>query len=100
LHTPAQEGGNVNERLIKRFAEELGAAIKDSITESEQIPELIAKMEGNGYDVLLVLNATIAIKERDTELMALPARTNGMVESRFSRQDVQFLKSMHISVNG
>ena len=95
-----QEGGIVDERLIKRLAEELTAAIKDSIAESEQIPEVIANIEGNGYEVLLVLNATIALKQRDTEPLRWAARTNVKAESRFSPQDLEFLKAMHISVNG
>jgi uncharacterized protein (UPF0335 family) len=94
-----QEGGIVDGRL-KRLIEELGAAIHDSISGSERIPEVIAEIKGGGYDVLLVLNATIAIKMQDAELVSLSARTHATVESGFSPQDVQFLKSLHISVNG
>jgi len=88
----------VDDRL-KRLVEELGAAINDSISASEQIPGVIAQIEGGGYDVLLFLNATIAIMKRDEKPVSLRAQTSGRLESGFNLEDVQFLKSMHISVN-
>ena len=85
---------------LKRLIEEFGAAINDSVTESEQIAEVIAKIKAGGHDVFLVLNATIVIKNRKGEPVSLAARANGRTEeSRFNRQDIQFLKSLHISVN-
>ena len=84
---------------LKRLVEELGVAVNDSISTSEQIPAVIAQIEGGGYDVLLFLNATIAIMKRDEEPVSLRARTNGRPDSGFNLEDVQFLKSMHISVS-
>ena len=84
---------------LKRLVEELGVAINDSISASEQIPGVIAQIEGDGYDVLLLLNATIAIMKRDEKPVSLRAQTSGRLESGFNLEDVQFLKSMHISVN-
>ena len=88
----------MDERL-KRLVEQLGVAVNESISGSEQIRGVIAQIEGGGYDVLLLLNATIAIMKRDEEPVSLRARTNGKVESGFNLEDLQFLKSMHISVN-
>jgi len=85
---------------LKRLIEEFGTAINDSVTESEQIAEVIAKIKAGGYDVFLVLNATIVIKNRKEEPVSLAAQTNGRTEeSRFNRQDMKFLKSLHISAN-
>ncbi|MGA2001465.1 MAG: hypothetical protein ABSG52_15865 [Terriglobales bacterium] len=89
----------MDERL-KRLIADLGAAINDSVSESEQIAEAIATIKAGGYHVSLVLNATIAIKKLEAELVSLPARTNGAIECRFNPQDIKFLKSLHISVNG
>jgi hypothetical protein len=88
----------VNDKL-KGLVEQLGAAINISLGESEQIAEVIADIKRSGYDVFLVLNATIAVKKREREPVTLPARSGGAVESRFNRKDIDFLKSMHISVN-
>ena len=83
---------------LKRLVEELAVAINDSISASEQIPGVIAQIEGDGYDVLLLLNATIAIMKRDEKPVSLRAQTSGRLASGFNLADVQFLKSMHISV--
>jgi hypothetical protein len=88
----------VNNRL-ERLVEELRVAINDSISESDQIPGVIAQIEGSGYHILLFLNATIAVMKREEEAAGPLARTNGTAESRFNSEDVQFLKSMHISMN-
>ncbi len=93
-----REGGIADERL-KRLVEELSAAVHDSLSESEQIAEVIAKMRAGGYDVSLVLNATIAITKREEEPVRPAVRANGTVESRFNAQDIKFLKSMHISTD-
>jgi hypothetical protein len=89
----------VNDKL-KRLVEELGTAINASLGESEQIAEVIAEINRGGYDVFLVLNANIAVKKREREPVSLPARTGGAVESGFNPQDINFLKSLHITVNG
>ena len=94
----ADEGGGVDERL-KRLMEELGAAMNESLSESERIAEVIAKIRAGGYDVFLVLNATIAIKEREEEPVRQAARTNGAVEPKFNPRDIKFLKAMHISAD-
>ena len=84
---------------VERLLQELSAAINDSVSGSEQIRELIAQIGDGGYDVLLFLNATIAIMKREGESVSLRTRRNGKVESGFNPEDVEFLKSMHISVN-
>ncbi len=84
---------------LKRLVEELGLAINDSISTSEQISEVVKEIEDEGCGVLLFLNITIAITKRHEKSLSLPARTSGRPESEFNREDVQFLKSMHISLN-
>jgi uncharacterized protein (UPF0335 family) len=90
-----REGGIADERL-KRLMEQLGAAMNDSLSESEQIAQVIAKIRAGGYDVFLVLNATIAIRKREEEPGGQAARTDDGIESGFNAQDIKFLKSMHI----
>ncbi len=84
---------------VKHLVEELGVAINDSLSASEQIPGVIAQIEGSGYHVLLFLNATIAVMKREEDAVGLRTRTNSKAESSFNSEDVQFLKSMHISVS-
>ncbi len=89
----------MDERL-RRLIEELGTVMDDSVCQSEPIAEVIAKIKGEGYDVSLVLNAIVTIRKREAEPVSLPARKNGAVHFRCNAQDMKFLKSLHISVNG
>lgn len=84
---------------LKRLVEELGLAINDSISTSERISEVVKEIEDQGCSVLLFLNVTIAITKRHEKSLSLPARTSSNPESEFNRGDVQFLKSMHITLN-
>ena len=54
----------VNPKL-KALMKELGEAINESLSESEQISEVIAKIKAGGYDVFLVLEATIGFNKAD-----------------------------------
>lgn len=88
----------MNDKL-KGLVKELGAAINASLAESEEIPEVITEIRRSGYEVLLVLNATVAVTKREEQLVSRPARRGGTVESKFSADDIDFLKSLHIAVN-
>lgn len=92
----------MNPRL-KKLMKELGDAINESLSESDQIAEVISKIKSDGYDVFLVLEATIGFNKRDEETVAdKPALVNahkGDPEFRVSPQDVKFLKSLRISVD-
>ncbi len=83
---------------VNRLVEELKGAINDSISASEQISLVIAQIEEAGYQVGLFLHATIAITERCGEPANWWTRMKSRPETRFSFEDVEFLKSMHISV--
>ena len=48
----------VNQRL-KQLMKELGEAINESLSEAEPIAAVIGKIKGEGYDVFLVLEATV-----------------------------------------
>jgi hypothetical protein len=94
----------VNQRL-KQLMKELGEAINESLSESEQIAEVIGKIKAGGYDVFLVLEATIGFNKADEQ----PAGKPSLVPQRHSRavdpefkvnaQDMKFLKSLRISVD-
>jgi len=92
----------LNPRL-KKLMKELGDAINESLSESDQIAEVISKIKADGYDVFLVLEATIGFNKRDGETDGeKPALVNahkGDPEFRVSPQDVKFLKSLRISVD-
>lgn len=88
----------MDERL-QRLVEEFGLAIKDSICTSEQISGVAAQIQESGYEVILFLNATIGIVKRDDRPMTSRAQTSCRLQSALNPEDVDFLKSMHISVD-
>jgi hypothetical protein len=88
---------------------ELGDAINESLSESEQIGDVIAKIKAHGYDVFLVLEATIGFSKRDGEgdneeaagePVAASARRNQEADAqlKINASDLKFLKSLRISV--
>lgn len=88
------------DQRLKRLIEELGVAMNNSVFESESVAEAIARIKTEGYDVFLVLNAMVAIRNPEAEPVSLPARKNGAVEFRCNAEDRKFLRSLHIAVNG
>jgi hypothetical protein len=94
----------LNTRL-KRLIKDLGDAINGSLSESEQIAQVIARIKEEGYDVFLVLEATIGFNRRDDEARASSPelvslrRKNSEPEFSFTAHDVRFLKSLRISVD-
>ncbi len=85
------------DQKLKRFTEELGAAINESFFESERIAEIIAEMKAEGYDVCLVVNATVGLKSREEAPAGQLGRISGKIE--FDRDDIRFLKSLHIRLD-
>ncbi len=80
---------------------ELGEAINESLSESEQISEVIAKIKDGGYDVFLVLEATIGFNKID-EAEPNPVAAGGArrePEFKVNTQDMKFLKSLRISLD-
>ncbi len=80
--------------------QELGEAINESISDSDQIAEVIAKIKTGGYDVFLVLEATIGFNRRDNDESAATSDPAHEPELKVNVQDVKFLKSLRITLEG
>lgn len=89
---------------LKRWMKELGEAINSSVSEAEPIADVIGKIKDQGYDVFLVLEATIGFNKRELEIDEKPAPkdrgSSTEPEFRISSQDVRFLRSLRISLEG
>lgn len=95
----------MNTRL-KQLMKELGEAINGSLSESEQIAQVIAKIKDEGFDIFLVLEATIGFNRHDEEAVEAPPpelvgtrRKNVEPEFSINAHDVRFLKSLRISID-
>ena len=97
------------EERLKSLMQDLGNAINESLSESERIAEAIGEIKSAGYDVFLVLEATIGFNKReesrdetdDAEEAATvePTEVTSIGKVRFTTQDHRFLKALRITVD-
>ena len=85
---------------LKELMQQLGNAINESLSDSENIAEVIGEIKRSGYDVFLVLEATIGFNKRpgDDSDSTETTRTTVPTEIAFSPQDQAFLKALKITV--
>lgn len=95
---------------LKHLMQELGNAINDSLSESDRIAEAIGEIKRAGYDVFLVLEATIGFNRRDdeeeaddeveTDVAEQPKRSfEATGKIKFTSQDHRFLRALKIAVD-
>ena len=85
---------------VRKLIEQLGEAIHESVSESEQIAGVVQDIRSQGFDVLLMLEATIGLNEVDAQSDEEGEETELVEGKPFTAQDVNFLKSLRISVEG
>jgi hypothetical protein len=86
---------------FKRLVKELGDAINESLSDSEKIADVMARIRGAGYDLFLVLEVTIGFNKRgevSVHRQKLNAEPRSDPEFRLTSQDTQFLRALKISV--
>ena len=87
---------------VKNLIQKLGEAIHESVSESEQIAGVVKNIRDQGFDVLLMLEATIGLNEVENEEESAGQRlrlgSGEPAETGFSTNDVSFLKSLRISL--
>jgi 4-aminobutyrate aminotransferase-like enzyme len=87
---------------LKQLMKELGAAINDALSDSEEISEAIQNVRNAGYDVFLVLEATIGFNKRSKTEQADDTTSGGLksgeMKLKVTAQDLKFLRSLKISV--
>jgi len=84
---------------VKKLIQKLGEAIHESVSESEDIAGVVKNIREQGFDVLLMLEATIGLNEVEAEEADATESTEEQVEGPFTNNDLSFLKSLRISVN-
>ena len=87
---------------LKQLMKELGDAINESLSESEQISEVVSRIKEGGYDIFLVLEATIGVSkqgEKTPDKTSLVTTMSSNPELKVSDQDLKFLKSLRIKID-
>jgi hypothetical protein len=94
------------EEKLKDLMQELGNAINESLSDSDRIAAAIGEIKRAGYDVFLVLEATIGFNKREDSdeepevEQAEPKRrfeTNGKI--KLTSQDQKFLRALKIAID-
>src|SRR5271163_4999091 len=108
-----KRGWQLNKRL-RSLIQKLGEAIHETVSESEDIASVVQDIRKQGFDVLLMLEATIGLNEVEQQPGAAtpaakrltagsaagPDGATGEAAGKFTAQDVSFLRSLRIAVEG
>ncbi len=87
---------------LRELIQQLGEAIHESVIESEQIAGVVQDIRKHGFDVLLMLEATIGLNEvsgKGTDAAGAEELGEGEL-GKFTPNDLHFLRSLRISVEG
>jgi hypothetical protein len=107
------------EEELKSLMQELGNAINESLSDSDRIAAAIGEIRRAGYDVFLVLEATIGFNKRDESAedeeeeapaageASAPEETERPVQRitkstgklRWTSQDHKFLRALKIAID-
>jgi hypothetical protein len=95
------------EERLKLLMQELGNAINETLSDSDRIAEAIGEIKRAGYDVFLVLEATIGFNKRDEEKgedsgeedSDTPRTFETTGKIKFTTQDHKFLRALKIAVD-
>jgi len=99
------------EDRLKELMQELGNAINESLSDSDRIAGAIGEIKRAGYDVFLVLEATIGFNKRDeneeeseeadiVEAEPKPKRrTESSGKIKLTSQDQKFLRALKIAID-
>ncbi|HEX6824207.1 MAG TPA: hypothetical protein VF123_19250 [Candidatus Sulfotelmatobacter sp.] len=86
---------------LKQLMKELGDAINESLSDSEQISEVVSRIKEGGYDIFLVLEATIGVSkqgEKSQDKTSLVSTMSTNPDFKMNDQDMKFLKSLRIKI--
>jgi hypothetical protein len=90
---------------LKELMQELGNAINESLSDSDRIASAIGEIKRAGYDVFLVLEATIGFNKREggdeddrsAAWSEAPANFEPAGKIKWTSQDHKFLKALKIA---
>ena len=109
-----KKGCDLDDRL-KDLMQDLGNAINESLSDSDRIAEAIGEIKRAGYDVFLVLEATIGFNKREegeeeeegefsgstgeTPAKPEPKGRGRLGKVSWTSQDQKFLRALKISLD-
>src|SRR6185312_11239655 len=79
---------------VRALIQKLGEAIHESVSESENIAGVVKNIREQGFDVMLMLEATIGLNEVDTTADEGSDASEDERSGIFTSNDLSFLKSL------
>lgn len=83
---------------VRNLIQQLGEAIHETVSESEDIAVVVKNIREQGFDVLLMLEATIGLNEVESSSEETSTSTEE-ADGPFTPSDLSFLRSLRISVD-
>lgn len=84
---------------VKNLIQKLGEAIHESVSESENIAGVVKNIRDQGFDVMLMLEATIGLNQVEEEDFAEASESSHEAGvGPFTHKDLSFLKSLRITL--
>lgn len=87
---------------LRNLIQQLGEAIHETVADSEHIAAVVHSIRDEGFDVLVMLEATIGLNEIEAETTEPKAVQNALTSESsgpFTAQDVHFLQSLRIRMD-
>jgi hypothetical protein len=94
------------EKELQHLIDELGEAINSSLSESDRFAAVMAEMEQAGYNVYVVLEASLGFRKQgdaeaepgEAQIQVSPEPKHDSVRSsEMSEEDLDFLRELKIS---
>src|SRR5664280_2605997 len=86
---------------LRELIQQLGEAIHEAVIENEQIAGVVQDIRRHGFDVLLMLEASIALNDLSAKEDApIEVHAGHSAEQSFTQNDLSFLRQLRISVDG
>jgi uncharacterized protein (UPF0335 family) len=95
--TLVEHGEVALNQQVKDLIQKLGEAIHESVSDSEQISGVVREIREQGFDVLLMLEATIGLNEVEEASAEDGAEGELAAVGPFTRNDLTFLRSLRIT---
>jgi hypothetical protein len=95
-------GGDSVDQQLKQLMKELGEAINESLADSDSIADVVSRIKEGGYDIFLVLEATIGVSkpgEKAPDKTSLVTTLTTNPSFKVNDSDVKFLKALRIKID-
>ncbi len=95
------------EKDIKKLVEKLSVSLSKALSNSTEIKEIVQQIKKKGYNILLFLEARIALSKKSDQESSLKEKLEQGIdqeetislESKISPEDKEFLRSIRIKID-